>query len=653
MSPWCWQKWCRMWVTVMVGKVLGGRYEVLERIGTGGMSLVYRARDLTLNRLVAVKILKHQWAEDEEVVRRFDQEARSAASLVNRHIVQVYDVGREEPDVHYMIMELVAGEPLRTKIDRDAPLPVMEALDIVDQVAAGLEAAHSNKVVHRDIKPQNILLAEDGTAKVTDFGIAYAATSGTLVNTGSMLGTVQYLSPEQARGKSVGPQSDLYSLGVVLFEMLTGRLPFEGESAIGVAIKHLQDEAPKVQSLRPDIPDAVSRIVERSLAKDSAERYRTAQAFRQDVAQVLHPDPVPAVSALPESELANRSVVAETAKKKPKGPRKPRPRWIPWAIGVAMLLLLAGGSLYAFNKWLDVPSVSVPNVKGQSLVSAKIHLESVRLTATIVGRAPSTHLPKNYVINEIPGAGTLVKEGQSVQLVLSSGPIEVSVPNVKGQDIFLAKQELSTLQLHVTVHQVTSQQPQGLVIRQSPTPGTMLPQGRTVTIWVSNGPPAAAQTMPNLEALTVSEAASELIGLNLTVGTPNVTYSTQPVNTIIDQNPEPYAAISGTSSVSVTVSEGPSPQSANLPKNVQMLTWQIPSTAQPKSVLKVVVTDSANNEEVFYQQVNPGTPVQIPVTWFGTTGQMLVFLNGQAQAPQVLTSNTGTSTPPGTTGNGT
>ncbi|MCY0908213.1 MAG: protein kinase, partial [Sulfobacillus thermotolerans] len=192
----------------MVGKIFGSRYEVLERIGNGGMSLVYRARDITLNRLVAVKILKHQWAEDDEVVHRFDQEARAAASLVNRHIVQIYDVGREEPDIHYMVMELVAGETLRSKLDREGALPIAEALDIADQVAQGLEAAHAQKVVHRDIKPQNILIATDGTVKVTDFGIAYAATSGTLVNTGSLLGTVQYLSPEQARGKIVGPQSD-------------------------------------------------------------------------------------------------------------------------------------------------------------------------------------------------------------------------------------------------------------------------------------------------------------------------------------------------------------------------------------------------------------------------------------------------------------
>ena len=636
----------------MVGKILGGRYEVLERIGTGGMSLVYRARDLTLNRLVAVKILKHQWAENEEVVRRFDQEARSAASLVNRHIVQVYDVGREEPDVHYMVMELVAGEPLRSKIDREGPLPVMEALDIVDQVAAGLEAAHGKKVVHRDIKPQNILLAEDGTPKVTDFGIAYAATSGTLVHTGSMLGTVQYLSPEQARGKMVGPQSDLYSLGVVLFEMLTGRLPFEGESAIGVAIKHLQDEAPTVQSLRPEVPDSVNRIVERALSKDPADRYLTASAFRQDVSRVLYPqNQTPVAPIVPPSPPARSSGGRAGASKDPKQSKRRWPKWVPWVAALVILILLVGGSVFAFNRWLNVPSVAVPNVKGQALSIARSRLNNLKLGLKVVGTRSSNHLPKNFIFNEVPSPGTLVKQGQVVQLVLSSGPQTALVPNVRGLDEFLAQQNLTSMNFHVTLHHVKSHQPRGLVIRQSPAANTNLAEGKTVTIWVSNGPPAATQIMPNLQLLTVSEAASELIGLNLTVGTPTSQYSTQPVNTIIDQSPEPYAPIKSTTSVNVTVSEGISPQSTGLLINKSTVRWSIPSSAPIKSLLKVVVTDSANNEEVVYQQVNPGETAQIPVVWYGSKANMTIWLNGQAQAPQVLTPSTANSTPPSPSGN--
>lgn len=631
----------------MVGSVLGGRYEVLERIGTGGMSLVYRARDITLNRLVAVKILKHQWAEDEEVVRRFEQEARAAASLVDRHVVQVYDVGRDQGDIHYMVMELVAGETLRSLLDRNGPLPIEQALDIADQVAAALEAAHGKKLVHRDIKPQNILLAEDGTVKVTDFGIAYAATSGTLVNTGSLLGTVQYLSPEQARGKLIGPQSDLYSLGVVLFEMLTGRLPFESESAIGVAIKHLQDEAPTVSSLRPDVPGPVNGLVMRALAKDPAERYQSARAFRQDIARVLKPASEVAVSAaadVPDPVPAEDKVAGKRTGK----PRRRR-KWWPWLVA-AILALAVGGGVYAFHQWLYVPTVTVPNLKGESVTHARSELKALGLTLTVSGKSPSTAFPKNFILSESPAAGTQVKAGQSVSVVVSSGPSVVSLTDFRGQDIFQARQELSTLGLKVTVHHVNNAAAQGIVVRQRPAPGTSVKEGSTVTLWVSNGPAQTAATMPNLEGLTVSEAASELIGLNLTVGSPTNQWSTEPVNTVIDQSPAPYSSLNGVSQVTVVVSNGPSPQSANLPKNLTVAQWTIPNNAPPKSVLKVVVTDSAANEEIFYQQVDPGQAVQFPVTWYGDSGQLAVYLNGQALPPQTLTPNFSPS-PSGGTGN--
>ncbi|POB09228.1 MAG: serine/threonine-protein kinase [Sulfobacillus thermosulfidooxidans] len=616
----------------MVGKIFGSRYEVLERIGNGGMSLVYRARDITLNRLVAVKILKHQWAEDDEVVHRFDQEARAAASLVNRHIVQIYDVGREEPDIHYMVMELVAGETLRSKLDREGALPIAEALDIADQVAQGLEAAHAQKVVHRDIKPQNILIATDGTVKVTDFGIAYAATSGTLVNTGSLLGTVQYLSPEQARGKIVGPQSDLYSLGIVLFEMLTGKLPFEADSPIGVAIKHLQDTAPDVTLFRSDVPEPVAKIVRRALSKDPAERYQSAQAMRQDIQRALHPEehlPEPVPSPVPQT---------------PK-PAKKKRRWVPWAVAGAIVVALLGGGILAFEHWIYSPVVTLPNVKGQSLGRAKAQLGRLGLTVSVTGKAPSSHLPKNYVLDEIPPAGTQIKAGQNVEVVVSTGPQQVTVPDLKGQDVFQAVQNLKTENLKAIIHHVKSNSPQGEVVRQSPAPNASLAEGQAVTLWVSKGPAEAVAVMPNLEGLSVEQAASLLIAMNVTVGTPTTTYSTEPVNTIIDQSPEPYSSLNNTTSVNVTVSQGPSPQSAHLPKNITLATWQIPNSAAPKSVLKVVVTDSAGNEEVFYQQVNPGQQIQIPVTWYGTSGQLLVFLNGQAQAPQPLVANGSTTSP--------
>lgn len=621
----------------MVGNVLGNRYEVLERIGTGGMSLVYRARDITLNRLVAVKILKHQWAEDEEVVRRFEQEARSAASLIDRHIVQVYDVGRDEPDVHYMVMELVAGETLRAKIDREAPLAVDVALSIADQVAEGLEVAHARKVVHRDIKPQNVLMSVNGDVKVADFGIAYAATTGTLVNTGSLLGTVQYLSPEQARGKRIGPQSDLYSLGIVLFEMLTGQLPFKGDSAIGVAIKHLQDEPPRVNELRPEIPELVANIVERALSKDPADRYQSAHAFRQDISRALHPEQkevLPEAAApVEDNHEVSRRQSSKTHKKETK-----RRRWWVWIV-LAVVLVLIGGGLLAFDRWLNPPLVAVPNVYGRPWTSAHKVFTDHGLKSMVVGHQSSAKIGTGSVLDEKPSAGTHVKSGYMISVILSSGPTPVSVPGVTGEDVSSATESLKVLGLKVLVHHINSHDSKGEVVRQSPTSGRSVRPGATVTLWVSNGAYAAQSLMPNLVGLTVSQAASNLLNSNMTVGTPSRQWSTQPINTIIDQSPAPYSSTSGVTSVSVTVSSGPSPVSAGMARHRSIVRVPIPSDASPKSLLKVVVTDQADNVEIFYRQVSPGQDPKFPVVWYGTSGSgsVTASLNGQPAPPQPLT----------------
>ena len=621
----------------MVGKILGGRYEVLDRIGTGGMSLVYRARDLTLNRVVAIKILKQQWTEDRDVVQRFDQEARAAASLTNLHVVQVFDVGREEPDLHYIVMELVVGETLRTKMDRTPILPVREALSIGEQVADALEAAHAKKLVHRDIKPQNILIADDKTVKVTDFGIAYATTSGTLVNTRSFLGTVQYLSPEQARGKLVGAQSDLYSLGVVLFEMLTGRLPFEGDSAIGVALKHLQDQAPDVRSIRPNLSEAVSRIVARALAKDPAERYQSASAMRADMLRILDPDadlpPVTPVAdpALPRGELPSRTKAKEEHKRNPKRV---------WLISSLAAALAVAVGIFAFYHWLETPTVAVPNVRGEKLAVARQRLKAKGLLVRLAGYSHSK-TPSGNILSETPAPGSAVKPGQTVELVVSSGPVRVTLPNFTGETVVQAEQGLNALGLHWRIRRENSARPRGLVLRQSPLPHHAIPRSTVVTLVESKGP-ATPVLMPNLIGMTVSEAATRVAKDNLDMGTPVATYSTEPINTIVDQSPKPYHPITGVSTVTVDESDGPSPESAHLSKQTAIPKVVIPSNEPQRSLFEAVVIDQAGNKEVFYQIVNPGMHVSVPVTWYGATAQVTFYLNGKPyETPLTL------SAPPG------
>ncbi|MCY0881459.1 MAG: protein kinase, partial [Firmicutes bacterium] len=260
----------------MTGTLIAHRYELFEKIGVGGMSVVYRAHDTHLKRWVAIKILRDPWAEQEDIVQRFIREAHAASSISNAHVVQVFDVGFEETGRwHYLVMELVSGGTLRDMLDQHAPLALDQAVGIADQIADGLEAAHQHQMIHRDIKPQNILIDSTGIVKIADFGIAYAAWTGTLVNTQSMLGTAYYVSPEQARGKLATPQSDIYSLGIVLFEMVAGQVPFRGDNALNVALKHVQTALPSIKSLRLDVPDLLVHVIERALSKDVAERYST------------------------------------------------------------------------------------------------------------------------------------------------------------------------------------------------------------------------------------------------------------------------------------------------------------------------------------------------------------------------------------------
>lgn len=618
----------------MVGKILGRRYEVLERIGTGGMSLVYRARDLTLNRIVAIKILKQQWTEDRDVVARFDQEARAAASVTNPHVVQVFDVGKEEPDVHYIVMELIRGDTLRAKLDAEPVLSVREALSIAEQVAEALDAAHAKKLVHRDIKPQNILIAEDKTVKVTDFGIAYATTSGTLVNTRSFLGTVQYLSPEQARGKLVSAQSDLYSLGVVLFEMLTGRLPFEGESAIGVALKHLQDQAPDVRSIRPTLPESVSRIVARALAKDPAERYQSASAMRTEILRILDPEadlppaPLLPVAVVPRNELPSR------AKAKTKDETKKNPKRL-WLMAAAATALVIAFGIFAFYHWLNTPTVAVPNVRGTKLALARKQLHAKGLLVRIAGRSSSNKTPKGNIVSETPAPGSPVKAGQTVELVISSGPVPVPLPNFKGETATYAEQRLHSIGLRWHVHWVRSSEPRGLVLGQSPSAHHAAPRGSTVALLVSKGPTKPI-LMPNVVGMTPSEAAKAIAKENLDMGTPIATYSTDPVDTVVDQSPAPYQPIKGVSSVSVEVSDGPSPESAHLQRNKSTPPMTVPQSAHKHSLLEAKVVDRAGNKEVFYQLVNPGMHLRFPVVWYGASALVTFYLNGVQDGSVVL-----------------
>ncbi|MGL5207578.1 MAG: Stk1 family PASTA domain-containing Ser/Thr kinase, partial [Acidaminococcaceae bacterium] len=440
----------------MEQKIIGNRYQILEAIGTGGMAEVYRAFDTFLNREVAVKILRAQYTDDEGFISRFRQEAQSAARLIHPNIVNVYDVGRDD-DAYYIIMEYVKGRTLKKMISEVGPLDPMTAVIIAHGIASALKHAHSRGIIHCDIKPHNILLDENNNPKVADFGIARAITTATMTYTASVVGSVHYLSPEQVRGEKVSAQSDLYSLGILLFEMLTGCLPYTAETPVAVALMHVRERMPLVREVNSEVPTVLEKIVAKSLAKDKEDRYASADEFLQDLeyaADVLNgnieykekvfiAEDIPKISeaAFDETIRINRTVYADQLSPQDESfvleKEKKKKRIKHWIIGaiVAASFLIIG--LFSFGV-IGGPEVAVPDVTGKTVTEAQNILAQAKL-GYVIDEEYNMKVAPGTVVSQNPGAKRMVKEGRKITLVVSKGVELGDVPNLKGKRLTEAK----------------------------------------------------------------------------------------------------------------------------------------------------------------------------------------------------------------------
>lgn len=521
----------------MIGHELGGRYEILTRIGGGGMALVYKAQDLLLGRNVAVKILRQEFVHDEEFIRRFRREAQSAAALSHPNVVSIYDVGQEE-DIHYIVMEYVEGQNLNEYIKEKAPLQAEEAIHIAMQICDALDHAHQNEIIHRDIKPHNILIGKNGRVKVTDFGIARAVTSSTITQAGSVLGSVHYFSPEHAKGVATGAKSDLYSLGIVLYQMLTARLPFLGESPISVALKHLQDEFEEPRVVNPMIPQSVENIILKSMRKNPQERYQSAKEMMADLdtclsANRLHekkidfiddafideqktrvipaikPDRVPPKkTAAPSTREVKDEAIEEEFETK-----EPKKKWVKPTIWVgATLLFLAvmlGVVLYV-QKLVYVPEVTVPNLVKLTEEEARKQLTDLGISIEEpVTRVNKEGFAKGIVFEQSKPEGTKVKEGSSISISVSEGVPTFKMPDVTNKSYADARQML--IDLKVPENQITKVEENndnvaaGIVFAQTPEFDTESDLTKVqVRLTVSKG--KSAIPMPNLVGITEDEA---------------------------------------------------------------------------------------------------------------------------------------------------
>ena len=557
----------------MEQKIIGNRYQILESIGTGGMAEVYRAFDTFLNREVAVKILRAQYTDDEGFVSRFRQEAQSAARLIHPNIVNVYDVGRDE-DAYYIIMEYVKGKTLKELISEVGALDPMTAVIIAHGIASALKHAHSRGIIHCDIKPHNILLDENNNPKVADFGIARAITTATMTYTTSVVGSVHYLSPEQVRGEKVSAQSDLYSLGILLFEMLTGCLPYTAETPVAVALMHVRERMPLVREVNSEVPPVLEKVVAKALAKDQQERYASAEEFLQDLEyaadvlngnieynakdRVLIADSSPSdETSLDETIRIDRAAYADQltprdeddtdAKLKKKKRIK---RWLIGTIVAASFLIIA---LFSFGV-IGGPEVEVPDVTGKTVVEAQNILAQSKLGYTI-DEEYNIKVPPGTVISQNPGAKRMVKEGRKITLVVSKGVELGDVPNLKGKRLTEAKAILksSRFELGRVSYKYVSGAPEETILEQSVAPPAKLPIGTKLDVVINIK--SDQVVLPDLVGLNSASAKNKLNELGLILGKVNTVVSKEPDNTVIEMNPASKEVVNVGTVVDITVSK--------------------------------------------------------------------------------------------------
>src|SRR5262245_38805861 len=552
--------------------VFDGRYLIVRKLGTGGMATVYLAEDQELGRRVAIKTLDDRHAQDEQFVERFRREAKSAAVLSHPNIVAVYDRGHSN-GTYYIAMEYLEGKTLKELLVSRGATPIRVAVDYARQILAALEFAHRNGIVHRDIKPHNVVVAPDGRIKVMDFGIARSGSSQ-VTEAGSIIGTAQYLSPEQARGMPAGPSADLYSTGIVLYEMLTGSVPFTGETPLEVAMQHLSavPEAPSAK--RPEIPHELDAIVLRALAKDPGQRYESARDMDADLARFGA-----GLSVSPATEEAATSVlagagVATAATSVISGSEAPttyrrdryyeydravrrRPFW-PWLL--AGLLIVAAGfaAYYVYDRVADqlagADLISVPFVEGKQQQLAVNEIKQAGIVPEVQKR-PNENVQDGYVFDQDPGAGTEVDKDSTVVVFVSSGKAKTTVPEVVGQTRDEAVAALTAANLKVSVVEVFSEQEPGIVTGQSPGAGTRLVEGETVRINVSKGVQLIA--VPSVVGSSLDNAVAEIEDAGFTAGSPVFQNSDRPENTVISQNPAGGSQQRPGTTIALTVSKGP------------------------------------------------------------------------------------------------
>ena len=624
------------------GKTLNGRYKIQSLIGTGGMAAVYLATDLILDRLVAIKVLRLDFRQNDDAMRRFRREALSATQLTHPNIVGVYDVGQSQ-EMNYIVMEYVEGTDLKDYVRQRGALHPIEAVRIMMQIVSAIAAAHQNRIIHRDIKPQNILIDREGNVKITDFGIAVALSDTSLTQTNTLLGSVHYLSPEQARGGMATIQTDIYALGIVLYELLTGRVPFDGESPVSIALKHFQDPLPSVVNPKAMVPQSLENIVLKATAKDPMNRYRSCYEMFQDLKTCLDSTRLYEKKFIPTSFSGETKVLSpiKTEKIKPiqssreiqvvemdeEKPVKKKRKW-PWVL----LLMISVIGILAFAFLHSSPKeVQVPDVTNLTEAAAKIKLADAKLSVTDIIQVQSDEIESGKVIETNPKAGSTVKEKSKITIKVSSGKEAVTMKDYRDKTYEIARDELKKLGFTVEKKEEYSDNVEaGKVISQSIAPNQKVEGKDTVvTLVISKGEPSIK--MSNLKGFT-REGAIEYANtnnLNLTIKEEE---SDATVDTVINQSIREGSDIKKGTSLTIVLSKGK--KAHTVTKQIMIPYQKSTNNSNGKTnKISIHIEDSTNQIQNVYKtlEIREDTSVNITFNLSNTqpTGKYKIVSDGK------------------------
>lgn len=652
------------------GKILGNRYEIIEKIGNGGMATVYKSKDRVLNRYVAVKILRDEFTTDEEFIKRFRIEAQSAASLTHPNIVSIFDVGNEG-NLYYIVMELIKGKTLKEIItEENGPLPWKWSLNVVTQIASALETAHKNNIVHRDIKPHNIIITEDGIAKVTDFGIAKAVSNSTITAFGTTIGSVHYFSPEHARGGFTDAKSDLYSLGVVMYEMLTGKVPFDADTPVSVALKHMQEKPVEPKELNENIPQVVNDIIMKAMQKDINLRYQSATEMVKDLNTALkNPDENfvhignnvgAATQRISTQEIAEAERRANEQKNKGKEKKTNKFKELikkhkvaSAILGAIFLFFIAFGATMGIVELANPNEVQIPDLVNKTEDEAEQILKDLKLKLVVKSEEYNENIEKGKIISQDPPyqENYTIKEHSEISIVISKGTEKVDVPNVVGKRREEAEKELKEVGLVPEIIEENDEKVEaGIVLSQDPEDGENVNKGSTVKLVVSKGSAIVKVEVPSLVGKNEQEAKALLVEAGLKANIINDEDESKNDGVVLRQSKEAGTQVQEGTTITITVNKIAQAKEATFTIDVKKITGGYDKDETGNNVggnksktVDVIIT--VNGKEAYRQSnVNKNSTITAKVSGKGSQTVVVTLKDDKGENSRSTVFNFNTST---------